>query len=342
MTAAHDPMPVPSPHPWPGVSVVMPVLDEERHLRTAVAHILEQDYPGELEVVMALGPSTDRTDEVAGELAAADPRVRFVRNPTGATGAGLNLAVAAARHGIVVRVDGHAMLPRDYVRVAVQTLERTGADNVGGVMAAEGVTDFQRAVACAMTSPLGVGQARFHLGGEEGSVETVYLGVFRREALERVGGYDEAFLRAQDWELNHRIRSTGGTVWFTPDLRVSYRPRSTLRALARQYRNYGRWRRVVMAQHRGTASLRYLAPPMAVAAVTVGAVAGVVGSVGGPGWLSAGLVLPAGYAVAVLAGSLVVGRGLPPRSRLWLPLVLATMHGSWGVGFLASPRSLRT
>ncbi|HEX6919419.1 MAG TPA: glycosyltransferase family 2 protein [Actinomycetes bacterium] len=342
MTAAHDPMPVPSPHPWPGVSVVMPVLDEERHLRTAVAHILEQDYPGELEVVMALGPSTDRTDEVAGELAAADPRVRFVHNPTGATGAGLNLAVAAARHGIVVRVDGHAMLPRDYVRVAVQTLERTGADNVGGVMAAEGVTDFQRAVACAMTSPLGVGQARFHLGGEEGSVETVYLGVFRREALERVGGYDEAFLRAQDWELNHRIRSTGGTVWFTPDLRVSYRPRSTLRALARQYRNYGRWRRVVMAQHRGTASLRYLAPPMAVAAVTVGAVAGVVGSVGGPGWLSAGLVLPAGYAVAVLAGSLVVGRGLPPRSRLWLPLVLATMHGSWGVGFLASPRSLRT
>src|SRR5512139_863793 len=182
MTAAHDPMPVPSPHPWPGVSVVMPVLDEERHLRTAVAHILEQDYPGEIEVVMALGPSTDRTDEVAGELAAADPRVRFVRNPTGATGAGLNLAVAAARHGIVVRVDGHAMLPRDYVRVAVQTLERTGADNVGGVMAAEGVTDFQRAVACAMTSPLGVGQARFHLGGEEGSVETVYLGVFRREA----------------------------------------------------------------------------------------------------------------------------------------------------------------
>lgn len=342
MTAAHDPMPVPSPHPWPGVSVVMPVLDEERHLRTAVAHILEQDYPGELEVVMALGPSTDRTDEVAGELAAADPRVRFVHNPTGATGAGLNLAVAAARHGIVVRVDGHAMLPRDYVRVAVRTLERTGADNVGGVMAAEGVTDFQRAVACAMTSPLGVGQARFHLGGEEGSVETVYLGVFRREALERVGGYDEAFLRAQDWELNHRIRSTGGTVWFTPDLRVSYRPRSTLRALARQYRNYGRWRRVVMAQHRGTASLRYLAPPMAVAAVTVGAVAGVVGSVGGPGWLSAGLVLPAGYAVAVLAGSLVVGRGLPPRSRLWLPLVLATMHGSWGVGFLASPRSLRT
>lgn len=342
MTAAHDPMPVPSPHPWPGVSVVMPVLDEERHLRTAVAHILEQDYPGEIEVVMALGPSTDRTDEVAGELALADPRVRFVRNPTGATGAGLNLAVAAARHGIVVRVDGHAMLPRDYVRVAVQTLERTGADNVGGVMAAEGVTDFQRAVACAMTSPLGVGQARFHLGGEEGSVETVYLGVFRRAALERVGGYDEAFLRAQDWELNHRIRSTGGTVWFTPDLRVSYRPRSTLRALARQYRNYGQWRRVVMAQHRGTASLRYLAPPMAVAAVTVGAVAGVVGSVGGPGWLSAGLVLPAGYAVAVLAGSLVVGRGLPPRSRLWLPLVLATMHGSWGVGFLASPRSLRT
>ena len=206
------------PADWPGASVVVPVLNEERHLRAAVSTVLGQDYPGPLEIVLALGPSQDGTDAIAAELAAADDRVRLVANPTGATGAGLNAAVAAAQYDIVVRLDGHALVPDDYVRIAVETLQRTGADNVGGVMSAEGVTDFQRAVAAAMTSPIGVGQASFHVGGEEGPALTVYLGVFRREVLERLGGYDETFLRAQDWELNHRIRESGGVVWFTPRL----------------------------------------------------------------------------------------------------------------------------
>jgi GT2 family glycosyltransferase len=308
---------------WPGVSIVMPVLNEEHHLRTAVAHVLAQEYPGRLELLMAMGPSTDRTNEVAAEIVRSDERVRCIDNPTGTTGAGLNLGLREALYDVIVRVDGHAML------------SRTGADNVGGVMAAEGVTDFQRAVARAMTSRLGVGQARFHVGGHEGPVETVYLGVFRRSALERVGGYDETFLRAQDWELNHRIRSTGGTVWFTPALHVSYRPRSTVHALGRQYRDYGRWRRVVMTRHRGTANLRYLAPPLAVIAVAAGTVAGVAGF--RPAFLA-----PLGYAAGVLGGSAVSGRGLPWRSRAWLPVVFATMHGSWGIGFLLSPRALRT
>ena len=339
--AAPDPVPDGAAVPpaddagWPGVSVVVPVLDEEHHLRAAVSTVLGQDYAGPVEVVLALGPSRDRTDEIAAELAAADPRVRLVPNPTGATGAGLNRAVAAARYDVVVRLDGHALVPDDYLRIAVETLRRTGADNVGGVMSAEGVTDFQRAVAAAMTSPIGVGQASFHVGGEEGPALTVYLGAFRREVLERLGGYDETFLRAQDWELNHRIRESGGVVWFTPRLTVSYRPRSDLRALARQYRDYGRWRRVVMREHEGTASLRYLAPPAAVVAVTAGTVLGLT-------WWRPALLAPAGYAAAVLAGSAVVGRGLPARSRAWLPVVLATMHGAWGVGFLTSPRRLRS
>jgi len=181
-----------------------------------------------LEIVLALGPSGDRTDEVAAGLSAADPRVRTVRNPTGRTPQGLNLAIGASRHAVVARVDGHAQLPTDYLRTAVELLERTEADNVGGLMWAEGVTDVEKAIARAMTSKLGVGNARFHVGGEEGPAETVYLGVFRRTALDRVGGYDEVFARAQDWEMNYRIRSTGGLVWFSPLLRVTYRPRPSL------------------------------------------------------------------------------------------------------------------
>ena len=310
------------------VSVVMPVLNEERHLAEAVGRVLDQDFDGDLELVLALGPSTDATDEVAARLAAADPRVRLVRNDSGRTPNGLNAAVAASTHPVVARVDGHAVLPPDYLRTAVDVLEQTGADNVGGIMDAQGVTDLERAIAAAMRSRLGVGSARFHTGGAAGPAETVYLGVFRRSALARVGGYDEHFARAQDWEMNHRLRSTGGTVWFTPALRVTYRPRSDFPALARQYFQYGRWRRAVARRHTGTMSLRYLAPP---ALVTVLA-ASLVVSTRRP----VALVVPAGYLAALVAGSLTLEPGLPARARVQLPAVLAVMHVSWGVGFLTS------
>jgi hypothetical protein len=184
-----------------------------------------------------------------------------------------------------------------------------------------------------MTSKLGVGNARFHTGGEAGEVETVYLGTFRRSALERVGGYDETFVRAQDWEMNHRIRETGGRIFFTPRMRVTYRPRPNLRALAKQYFHTGRWRRVVGREHQGTLNLRYLAPPIAVVAITAGVVAGLLGF--WPGW-----ILPGGYAAAMVAGAAVEGRGLPIAAWLRLPLVFATMHLTWGVGFLTSPPRL--
>jgi glycosyltransferase involved in cell wall biosynthesis len=310
----------------------MPVLNEERHLREAVHQVLAQRYDGPIELVLAVGPSQDRTQEVADALAAEDPRVTVVANPTGRTPNALNAAIGASRNGIIARVDGHAMLPADYLRVAVETLEETGADNVGGIMAAEGVTPFEQAVACAMTSRIGVGNARFHTGGASGPADTVYLGVFRREALERVGGYDEHFQRAQDWEMNHRIRRTGGLVWFQPRMRVSYRPRPSVRALAKQYFHYGRWRRVVARTHEGTINLRYLAPPVAVVAIVLGLLVA-------PFHL-AGLLAPGGYLLAIVLGSLATGRALPLPALLRLPLVYATMHLSWGWGFLSSPPRL--
>ncbi|MFB9675272.1 glycosyltransferase family 2 protein [Streptosporangium vulgare] len=317
---------------WPPISIVIPVLNEERHLREAVRQVLSQRYAGPIEVVLAIGPSRDRTQEVADEIAADDPRVVVVPNPTGRTPNALNAAIAASGNAIIARVDGHAMLPDDYLQVAVETLEETGADNVGGVMAAEGVTPFEQAVARAMTSKIGVGGARFHTGGTAGPADTVYLGVFRRSALERVGGYDEHFQRAQDWEMNHRIRETGGLVWFQPRMRVSYRPRPDLKALAKQYFHYGRWRRVVARTHEGTINLRYLAPPLAVLAILAGL------AVSPFFW--PGLLIPGGYLAAILAGSAVTGSGLPAPAFARLPLVYVTMHMSWGWGFLTSPRRL--
>lgn len=311
----------------------MPVLNEERHLRSSVAHILGQDYPGELEVVIALGPSTDRTDEIAAELTAEDSRVRTVPNPTGRTPAGLNAAIQASGHPVVVRVDGHGMLSTGYIATAVRLLEETGAANVGGIMHAEGENNWERAVAAAMTSRIGVGNAAFHTGGAAGEAETVYLGVFRREVLERLGGYNEEFIRAQDWELNYRIRQAGGLIWFSPELLVSYRPRPSARELARQYRNYGRWRHVVARFHAGSINPRYLAPPLALLAIAAGTL---VGALLTP-W---GFIVPTGYLAAITAGSLLVGKGLPLGARVQIPVALATMHMCWGWGFLTSPKKL--
>jgi glycosyltransferase involved in cell wall biosynthesis len=320
----------------------MPVLNEENYLEAAVLAILSQDYEGQIQVVLALGPSTDRTNEVAARICAGDSRVSSVQNPTGRTPEGLNAALAATKQEIVVRVDAHSELSDGYIRLAVETLQRTGADNVGGIMGARGVTKFEKAVAAAMTSPLGVGSASFHTGGNEGPAETVYLGVFKRSALERVGGYDPEFTRAQDWEMNHRIRETGGIVWFNPDLFVTYRPRSSVRKLAKQYFEYGSWRHEVMRRHPETrtrkSALRYYAPPLAVLLIVLGKIFGTIGFVMGNA-LAWGYVFPFGYVALTLVSSLT----LVKRARggaLWLPIVLATMQMSWGVGFLTSrPKS---
>jgi len=332
---------------FPPVSVVMPVRNEERHLAESVRHVLGQEYPGEFELVLAVGPSADRTEELARELAAAHPQVTVVANPSGKIPAALNVAVRAARHAVIARVDGHAMLPPGYLTTAVTALIETGAADVGGVMAAEGVTAFQRAVAWGMTSKAGVGSAAFHTGGGAGPADSVYLGVYRREAIEQAGGYDEEMLRAEDWDLNYRIRAGGGQIWFTPELHVTYRPRASVRTLGSQYFHYGRWRRVVIREHPETASFRYLAPPAAAGLVALGLAAGVAGlaaiAAGAPAgvcWLAAGLVLPVTYLAGVTAVGTVLARRMPAGVRIRVPLVLGVMHMCWGTGFLTSPRTL--
>jgi succinoglycan biosynthesis protein ExoA len=328
--------------------VVMPVRNEELNLVESVRSVLGQDYPGELEIVLAVGPSRDRTLQLSQRIAASDSRIIVVPNPTGHRPCGLNAAIKASRHAIVARVDGHALLPPGYLRTAVRELEQTGAANVGGIMAAQGVTPFQQAVAWAMTSPYGVGAAKFHTGGHPGSVDSVYLGVYRRAAIDRVGGYDETYQRAEDWELNHRIRLAGGLIWFQPKLRVTYRPRGSVKALAEQYFNYGRWRRVVARQHSGTINPRYLAPPLAVLAMVAGTLAGLAGLAGllsgaagaWPVAAACGLAVPALYAAGILGVAAMTTRYLRLGAVAWVPAVLATMHIAWGIGFLTSPRRL--
>ena len=318
------------------VSVFMTIRNEEHDLAACVERVMSQDYAGELEFVIAVGPSDDRTEEIAGELASQHARIRIVHNPSGLTPHGLNLAVKAAKYDFLVRVDGHALIDHDYVSKIMKLFSTTDAANVGGSMNPVGTTAVSAAIAHTMSSRFGIGGAAFHTGGAAGPQPTVYLGAFRREALEAVGGYDEHFLRAQDWELNFRLRERGYQVWFDPAIATRYHPRDSWSSFARQQFRTGGWRRRVIAAHPQTWSLRYLAPPAAVVAIDAGITLGAFGFV--VPVLFLGLLVPALYIAGVSVIGLLDARDLPWKTRIRVPLAMAIMHMSWGWGFLIRAR----
>lgn len=312
---------------WPHVSVVIPVRNEAESVVRAVDSALHQEYPGSLEVIVADGASTDGTRVAVDALADRDDRVSVVTNTAATTPSGLNAAIAVSRGDVIVRCDAHSVLPPTYVRTAVEILADTGADNVGGIQAAVGTTPVQRAIATAMSIPLGVGDARFHYGGAAGPADTVYLGVFRKQVFEEHGLFDEGLLRNQDYELNCRIRKSGGLVYFDPRLAVEYRPRSSFRSLWHQYWQYGVWKRRVLAKHPRSLRPRQLAPPLAV----LGLAASIVGGLKNPSFL----IVPLLYVAALLgAAAWLVVRRRDPALLLVAPS-LAVMHLAWGMGFIS-------
>ncbi|MFJ2550490.1 glycosyltransferase family 2 protein [Microbacterium sp. NPDC087591] len=316
----------------------MPVLNERAYLQHAVDSVLAQELDGPAELVLALGPSTDGTTELAHSLAAADDRIRLVDNPAAHIPVGLNAAIRASRYPTIIRVDAHSELSPGYAARALRALDRTGAANVGGVMHAEGRAPFQKAVARLYNSPVGLGGGAYHGGARESEAESAYLGVMRRAVLDEVGLFDETIRRGEDWELNLRIRQAGHLVWFDPDLSVTYWPRESWLRLARQFRATGAWRGELVRRFGRRNGLRFFAPP---ALVLIAAVAIVIGMLQLTGVLSgtasliaSGIYLPLlAYALLVLVVALAPGGG-GIRQRLWTLLVLPTMHLSWGLGFL--------
>jgi glycosyltransferase involved in cell wall biosynthesis len=316
---------------FPPVSVILPILNEERDLSNCISAILQQDYPSNIEVILALGPSKDKTTQIAEKLSELDSRIKLVNNPTGQTAAGLNLAIKASSYEIICRIDGHSEISNNYVKTAVEILQQKNAVNVGGLMHADSNTGLQRVIAQAMRSKLGVGSSKFHTGGSAGESDTVYLGTYKKSAVIAAGGFDERYIRAQDWELNYRLRKNSGVIWFDPRLQVTYRPRSTFKKLARQYFQYGRWRRVISRQHKNTVNFRYLAPPVA---VIINLLSVFFTFTINPIFITPFLI----YLSTLIVGSLFIGRKVV--DKLLMPFVLATMHFSWGIGFITSPKKL--
>lgn len=316
----------------------MPVLNERAYLEHAVASVLQQELDVPAELVLALGPSTDGTTELAQRLAAADDRIRLVDNPAAHIPVGLNAAIRASRHPTIIRVDAHSELAPGYAARALETLTRTGAANVGGVMHAEGRAPFQKAVARLYNSPIGLGGGAYHGGAVEGEAESAYLGVMRRAVLDEVGLFDETIRRGEDWELNLRIRRAGHLVWFDPQLSVTYWPRESWLRLARQFRATGAWRGELVRRFGRRNGIRFFAPPALVLLLAAAIVVGVLQATGvlsGIASLVASVIyLPlAVYVLLDLAVALSPGGG-SLRQRLWTLAVLPTMHLSWGIGFI--------
>jgi glycosyltransferase involved in cell wall biosynthesis len=326
------------------VSVVIPCRDEERRIAGCLESVLGFAVPagGDLEVWAVDGMSADATAAIAGAIAARDPRVRVRANPGVTPSAAMNLALREAAGDWVMRLDAHARYPRDYLEVCLETARRTGADNVGGVVVTRpGDDSYQAALVQALTTHrFGVGDSGFRVGAAEGPADTVPFGFFRRDALARVGDFDERLVRAQDYELNRRIAARGGRVWRNPAISADYYNMPTLA---------GFYRKQVVKEAPYNTYMWWVAPYAFTPrhAVTGAFAAGVIG-----GGLLAGSfprlrplyhgVLALYALLAVLASAQQAARYRDARHVLCLPWCFAGFHLFHGLGILAGLARLAT
>jgi GT2 family glycosyltransferase len=323
--------PRPALEEQPRVSVILAVRDEERFIGRALDAVRAQSYPSDrIEILVVDGESRDRTRDVVEAAAMRDPRVRLLHNPLRRVAGGLNVGLRAARGDVIVRVDGHCVIPPDYLATCVRLLRSGQADCAGGPVRAEGETAMGRAIAMAMSTPFGVGGASFRWASVEREVDHLPFGAWRRQVFETIGLFDETLVRNQDDELSDRLRRAGGRIVMHPGISVRYFSRTSLTGLWRQYRGYGYWKvRVIRKRGGWPSSPRHLVP----AAFVCAALGALLVAAWSRSWVPPACVLGP-YAAFLLAAALQLSATRRDRVALLVPGALATMHVAYGVGFL--------
>ncbi|MBE2270890.1 MAG: glycosyltransferase family 2 protein [Anaerolinea sp.] len=312
----------------PFVSVIMPVRNEAAFIERSLGAVLAQDYPSDrCEIIIADGMSDDDTRAIIQRLPGSE-RIRILDNPRRLQAPGLNLALAAARGDVIIRVDGHTIIAPDYVTQCVGALHETGAANVGGAMDPVGITPMGQAIAAAGKSPFAVPTA-FHVSQRAQPTDTVYMGAWQRSIFDQVGGFDERFAINEDYELNFRIRQAGGTIYFSPDIRSQYYGRQTLRALAKQYFRYGQWKVQTLRKHPASVRPRQVVAPLFVAALIGGAALSFVSRV----FLILFVMGICLYQFLNSAAAYKTTRRAGGASWWRVMLVFWTIHLAWGSGF---------
>jgi succinoglycan biosynthesis protein ExoA len=322
------------------VSVIIPCRNEIQHIRAFLDSLLRQELGGiEMEIVIADGMSEDGTREVLDEFAQKFETVRIIENPGKIVSTGLNRAIRRACGEIIIRMDAHTIYAPDYVRSCVEVLHETKSDNVGGPALTRADGYIAKAIALGFHTPFASGGAKFRNPRYEGPVDTVMYGCWRKSTLERTGLFDEELVRSQDYELNIRLASRGGTLWQSPRIAYWYRPRSTLCGLFRQYFQYGFWKVAAVRKHGKNESWRNLVPGSCLLAAIMLLLCASAANLGGAIWwrnvfLTDLFSLAGLYCVASLAQACSVARREGARFLPVLPVVFATYHFSYALGFV--------
>jgi len=317
---------------WPFVSVIIPVFNEAAYIQRCLQCVLDQDYPPDrYEIIIVDGASTDGTLDMVRAMGQGDQRIKLLHNARRVVPAGLNVGITAAHGDIIIRVDGHAAVAPDFIRMSVLCLQSTSAVCVGGRLETVGNSYVARGIALAMSTPFGVGSARFRYSDREGYVDTVAFATYRREIFDQIGLFDESLPYNEDDELNFRLRLAGGRIWMTPRIRSKYYSRTTFTDLGKQYFRYGRGKVRVLLKHRRLITLRLLIPPLFIASLTSAMLLGLLG-VAGPGLL---FLVGGSYVAADILFSLYT---VKVSGLKYLPVLLVAypiLHVSYGFGFLA-------
>lgn len=322
----------------PQVTVIIPCYNEEATIGLLLKALARQTYPPEkMEILVADGMSTDNTRQeiIAFQHQHPELLVHIIDNPRRNIPAGVNTAISQAQGEYIIRLDAHSEPYPDYIELCVSALEAEKGDNVGGVWEIKPGGDgwFARSIAYAAAHPLGVGDARYRLGGKAQAVDTVPFGSFHRDLFKRVGLFDETLLTNEDYEFNVRVRNSGGVVWFDPAIRSVYYARSDFKSLTRQYFRYGYWKGKMLRRYPHTIRWRQFLPPAFISSL---AILGLLSMIAPTARWVLMIELGMYLAILIVGGVLLSVKQKQPSLVIGFPLAVATMHLSWGSALLWS------
>ena len=321
--------------PGHAVTVIIPCRNEEKYMEKFIATLIAQDYLNKMqretaEVLFVDGSSTDRTREIIGRYALDYPFMRLLANPHMIVPAAMNIGIQQARGDIIIRMDAHTEYPPDYISKCVEYLDKTGAENVGGPIISISDTFCGKAIAAGMSSFFGVGNSKFRLGGFEGYVDTVPFGAYRRDVFERIGLFDVELVRNQDDELNYRLIKSGGRIYMASAIKSYYYPRDSIGKLWKQYYEYGYWKVRVIQKHKLPASWRHLVPGTFVLSMLMAGPLALVDTRAAYLFMA----ITASYLLLAVLFSIRIAVEKGIRYLPLLPVIFATLHISYGMGFL--------
>ncbi len=314
----------------PFVTIISPVRNEEKYIARCLAALVDQDYDKtQYEILVVDGMSSDETRNIIKSFEKKYKNLHLLDNPHHTAPFALNIGLKNAKGDVIIRIDGHAIVEKNYLSLCVRYLQQTGAECVGGIIESINEPKLGKLIAAAMSSPFGVGNVRFRTSGKEGYVDTVAFGAYRKEVFQKIGWFDEEFERNQDDEFNYRLREAGGRIFMTPQIKAYYYPRTNLRKLWQQYFQYGLWKVRVMQKHLAVMQMRQFIPALFIFSILISLILGIIYRP----FLYCFAAIIISYSALSAYNSLKIAYIEKFRCFYLLPIIFACLHFSYGFGF---------